>query len=390
MFVMDTLLIFRMQRYDSWAVKLQSLVDAAESRAWRVQVIDQPAAAPAIRRLLNLLQPRGVVVIESPAHRFAREPFQGIPTVFMDCEWRLVPRGLPDVLHDTSAVCEAAIRTLLDIGCTNIGYVGWFEKKFWCADKLKTCRATLALLGRKCHEFLPSERESRDAALLNERLISWLRALPRPCGLITANRTIAELTLTAAAVADIDIPGDLAILSINSRTLDGNERTSSLSFMSLNYRTLSEKVLDLIEHPLSSVPSGPVLVKAFKYVQCRSTRRFPRRDREVEAAVELIHQRAAAGLKVSEVLDTFTCSRRSAELRFKVLTGHSIQEEILKVRHDRACELLQNGSLPVGTIADCCGYPSALVMCRQFKARTGTTPLKWRRSTQVSTNLPTN
>ena len=68
----------------------------------------------------------------------------------------------------------------------------------------------------------------------------------------------------------------------------------------------------------------------------------------------------------------------SAEMRFKSVTGKTALEMIQDARFERLFELLENSAAPVGTLADLCGFPSALVMRRQFRARTGTTPTAWR------------
>ena len=76
-----------------------------------------------------------------------------------------------------------------------------------------------------------------------------------------------------------------------------------------------------------------------------------------------------------------------AELRFKAMVGCSMFESILNARMERCLELLANQSIPIGTIADLCGFPSALVMRRQFRARTGTTPTAWREKSRRTSRV---
>lgn len=382
---MDTILVFRLRRYDSWSVKLTALMSAAERRGWQIQVVDQPATKSAIRKLLDFWHPRGVVIAETPSGRLPREIFQGIPTVFLDCEPKFATEGIPNVLHDTRTICENAIRILLDIGCAEIGYVGWFERTFWCEDKRAACRNMLSLLRKRYFEMIPNKREIKDVALLNEHLVSWLQSLTKPCGILATNRIIAEQVLSAATACGLDIPFDLAILSIDSDAPHDEQHSPTISSMSLNYRTVAEETLSLLETGHKQHKAQKILVNSFKYTQRQSTRRFKRKDSEVAAAVERIRQKACLGLKPKDVFKDFPCSLRSAELRFKEVTGHSAWDEISNIRFDRLFELLANTRLPVGALADLCGFPSTLVMCRQFKARTGLTPLKWRqKSAHVS------
>jgi len=60
-------------------------------------------------------------------------------------------------------------------------------------------------------------------------------------------------------------------------------------------------------------------------------------------------------LKAEEVVETFPCSRRMAELRFSAATGHSILEEILAIRVEKAQKLRAAG-LKDEAVAQMCGY----------------------------------
>ena len=71
-------------------------------------------------------------------------------------------------------------------------------------------------------------------------------------------------------------------------------------------------------------------------------------------------------------------------MRFKALTGHSVQEEIADVRFRRLFELLTDPHVPIGSLAERCGFPSNLVLRRQFKSRTGLTPGEWRAKFRTS------
>ncbi|MCR5752836.1 MAG: hypothetical protein K6G91_12845 [Kiritimatiellae bacterium] len=69
-----------------------------------------------------------------------------------------------------------------------------------------------------------------------------------------------------------------------------------------------------------------------------STRTAGRYDPEVMAALELIHRRACEGISSADVVASFRCSRRMAEMRFRQIVAHSILDEIQTVRLERARE----------------------------------------------------
>ena len=300
---MDTILVFRMRRYDSWHVKIDALNAAAEKHGCRLQVIDQPATESAVRKLLDFWHPSGVIVVETPERKrpFPRELFGRTPTVFLDCEPDFATPGLPCLLHNTHAICADAIRELLDIGCTDIAYVGWYDRAYWCEDKRTACREILALHGKEYRELIPTPREAKDAALLNKRLCTWLRKLPRPCGILAVNDTIAELVLAAAAACSIDIPSDLAVLGVDDDRSIGERMTPTLSSFTLDYSLLADAVFVELKKRGRERTHGRVLVRSFKLIRRQSSRRFKRKDAEAEAAVELEDLAAGEALVLAPV-----------------------------------------------------------------------------------------
>lgn len=80
---------------------------------------------------------------------------------------------------------------------------------------------------------------------------------------------------------------------------------------------------------------------------------------------------------------TFGCSlfvRRLAELRFKEAVGHSVMDEILAVRTQRAMILLADPARQINEISGLCGYLSPNAFRRIFKSETGLTPHAWRKA----------
>jgi len=65
---------------------------------------------------------------------------------------------------------------------------------------------------------------------------------------------------------------------------------------------------------------------------------------------------------------------------FKRILGISPQAHAIRVRIDRARQLLIESSLTISQIADALGYDDVFFFSRQFKARTGQTPGQYRQS----------
>lgn len=65
---------------------------------------------------------------------------------------------------------------------------------------------------------------------------------------------------------------------------------------------------------------------------------------------------------------------------FKRETGRSIIDYLLERRIDEAKKHLMDATLPLGRIAELCGFSDYNYFCRVFKKRTGTTPTAYRKA----------
>ena len=59
-------------------------------------------------------------------------------------------------------------------------------------------------------------------------------------------------------------------------------------------------------------------------------------------------------------------------------TGKSFKELVNEIRLADACNMLENSNLPIGQIADCCGFSTHAYFFRVFKTRFGRTPQEYR------------
>ncbi len=65
---------------------------------------------------------------------------------------------------------------------------------------------------------------------------------------------------------------------------------------------------------------------------------------------------------------------------FKEALGKTLQQYLMEFRVRKACELLENSSLPVGSISHSVGYPDQLLFSKVFKRIQGVTPTEYRKN----------
>jgi LacI family transcriptional regulator len=105
-------------------------------------------------------------------------------------------------------------------------------------------------------------------------------------------------------------------------------------------------------------------------------------DRDLVAAIRFLREHACECLRLKELPARTALSSRTLERRVYQLLGRSPKEEIMRVRLERAKQLLTETSLPVGAVAERCGFSQAKYFSHVFHARLGLTPGEYRHSTQ--------
>jgi len=110
-----------------------------------------------------------------------------------------------------------------------------------------------------------------------------------------------------------------------------------------------------------------------------SVRRDLTDDVLVSRAVARIWTRGHHAIPVEQIAEATGVSQRSLERRFRQSVGHSIVEEIINCRMNRAKRLLEETEMPVKVDAYLSGFPSADRMRVAFVRREQISPARYRR-----------
>ncbi len=112
----------------------------------------------------------------------------------------------------------------------------------------------------------------------------------------------------------------------------------------------------------------------------------PLSDRLVAEAVRFIWSHSRPELTVVDVAAHFPVTRRSLERRFHRLLGHTILDEIVRCRLERARRLLLETDLPLKAVALSAGFSSGDRMSKVFRRAQGLSPAEYRRRQASSTH----
>jgi LacI family transcriptional regulator len=153
-----------------------------------------------------------------------------------------------------------------------------------------------------------------------------------------------------------------------------------LSSVAPNSKRIGYEAAALLARMMSGrkPPVEPVFVEPEGVITRRSTEVLAIEDRHLANVVRFIREHACEGIDVSDVLKAVPLSRSALERRFARTLGRSPKEEILRVRLNRARQLLSETDFPLWTIAEKIGLEHTEYLNVIFKKKTGLTPGQFR------------
>ena len=345
----------------------------------QVQVVESNYHHINVKKVLDFWHPIGCIAeCGSDLNEFRPEVFGNIPTVYLDRDPSLKKHIRFSVNADLKSSAEIAAKELLSLDFDNYAFVGFPLPLFWTKGRESAFCDAIQLNGRACHVF---DKTNKTGLHRLESLRKWLRELPKPCGILAAFDGTAEEVLAACSQENILVPEECAVMGIDNNEEICENTKPTLSSICPDFEKagfLCGELLDLqLRNPKAKGENRTFGILGV--VKRRSTTIFKHTDAKLTAAVEYIRTHAAEGIGVGEVVAQMGCSRRTAEVRFMKLVGHSIQAEIKNVRMATAMAMLRNPRQSIDGIANLCGYDSDSTLRYAFKAKTGMSMREWRK-----------
>lgn len=368
---------------------LAGLSSYAAKHGWNIQQVELPPAANQafLRKLIEFWHPLGIV--ETCGHDdhmpiFERTP--SVPYVLIDSElaWQeddsLPTTSLGFVNCDSRSCVEIAARTLLRRNFAAYAYVSAYRRYHWSETRRQIFKEMTELNGNQLQSFDGAGIDSSSA----EKMIglgTWLKALPKPCGLLTANDRTAAIVLSSAAQSSVRIPEELCVIGIDDDESLCETLSPPLSSVRIDFQNGGHIAGETLRKLISKRTHSPIrtFYAASDLTKRLSTRQIIRSSPAVTKALEEIRRRAAEGISSSDILPILGGSRRTAEKQFRTAVGKSILEEILDVRFEMLQPLLASKGIALGALASQTGFSSENLLQRMFKKRYGMTLSAYRK-----------
>jgi len=213
-----------------------------------------------------------------------------------------------------------------------------------------------------------------------ERLAKWIKALPKPVGVMACNDERGLQVLDACRRAGVPVPDEIAVVGV-----DNDEHLCSLSIppmtsVDVNAERIGYEAAALLDQMMQGKkPPAQTQHLAPRAVVTRlSTDVIASDDGEVNRAIRFIHERGGKRMRVADVLAQVGMSHASLQQRMKKAVGRTIHEEIERTRLNHVKELLLAPEMTIKQAAHEAGFSSVQYMTRVFRAAVGETPAKYR------------
>ena len=306
-----------------------------------------------------------------------------LPTVIFDLndEWQEAWYAMShacQVQCDSTATGQMAAEHLIQKGFTRFAFVGEINGLNWSRWRKETFVKRLSDAGFSCTIYPALPIAEKEWELERKQMIRWLTKLPKPIAIFAAHDARARQVLDACLAADIRVPYEAAVLSVDNDPLICETCIPSLSSIRLDVEAAGYAAAELLDKrmfdPLRrKMPKETRTYPPLEVVSRLSTQTIHVNDKLVISALEFIHINAGLNIRVSDVASHVRVSPRWLEKRFDCVLERSVIDEIQRVRMETVLRLVTQTRQPFDQIARKCGFASVNHLRKLFRAEKGQT-----------------
>lgn len=297
--------------------------------------------------------------------------------------------GIPRVATDHAGIATAAADHLLERGLRNFGYYGAAPSRTlrWSETRGEAFAARVEQAGYPCARHA-AIHGPEDWSALQQALGDFLAGLPKPVGIMACDDSRARHVLEACRARGLRVPHEVAVIGVDDDELICELAVPPLTSIRQAARRIGYEAARLLDALIRSTshasvaadaPLTSILVPPIGIVPRASTETLAVADPVIARVIETIRERACEALTVEDLATMFGLPRWKLEKQFKEVVGHSIHDDIVRVRLAEAQRLLRGTDLPLKAIAPRSGFHSVPYMITVFRRRFGITPARFRR-----------
>lgn len=300
------------------------------------------------------------------------------------------PPNIPYVATDNAALVRQAYHHLIETGLRQFAMLSVPASH----DKRWACERELAFTHLMRRDGLPAVIHRGAGGGIGEAsggmaaLVSWLRALPKPVGIVAVTDARARLLIQACMAAGLQVPSQVAVIGIDNDPLARALCEVPLSSVMQGSEEMGRTAAGLLHRLLQGQQAGAqrvVVPPAGVNVQASCSFR-PDSHPYVTRALHFIRHHAHRGIKSEQVAYHVGLSRSGLDAHFRRELGHSVHEELLRYKLEAAQRYLAAGNVKIAEVAQRCGFTSVQYLYTVFARELGCTPRAYQERMQEARN----
>jgi len=299
-------------------------------------------------------------------------------------------KGMGAVIHDNDALGHLAAEHFLNRG---FRHAAFFASEWTRQHDERYASFAAAWRGTSPERWIwpeaPDWRPSRKA--LAEWTLHKLHAVPKPIAIYTYNSYNAAFLARVCLDNGIAVPHNVAILSTNDTAIHNCRKSLSISGIDRDEERKYRMAVELLERMMDGRAdrNTVISIKPKGVITRRSTDVTAVEDETLRQAAMRIAHDISVHFGPAQIADELGIPLRQLNAKSKRELGHSILDEIVRLRIEEAKRLILSTNDKLSTIAAATGFCNASYFSKVFKGQTGLTPNAWRQH-HVSPSSPSS
>lgn len=212
----------------------------------------------------------------------------------------------------------------------------------------------------------------------------WFAQWEAPIGVATGTDNHARYLALMGRRRGLGVPEQLAIVGAGNDTLACEGASPSLTSVDLGYHRIGYNAAQMLDRFIRGEAdpahvTEPRLLKPAELVARGSTDSYIIDDETVGRAMRYMAEQCGKHIDVPDVVAHVGCSRRTLERRFRQTLGHTINDQLIKLRLQIVKRLLVRTRASIKSIADEAGFGTPEHMRYTFKKYENVSPGQYRR-----------
>lgn len=311
----------------------------------------------------------------------------GVPVVNVWGNSPAMPQ-MPTVIADFAAAGRAAAEHLLARGMRRLASVGYRDhgplgtRAFFQGVKAVADEHRVPWSGHLVsYSFNHNDKAWRRFVADTDR---WFDRWEAPIGIAAAQDNHARYLALMGRRRGLRVPDQLAIVGAGNDTLVCEGASPSLTSIDLGYHRVGYNAAQLLDRFIrgdadASDVTEPIRLPPAELIARASTDSYVVDDETVGRAMRYMAEQCGKHIDVPDVVAHVGCSRRTLERRFRETLGHTINDQLIKLRLQIVKRLLVRTRASVKSIAHEAGFGTPEHMRYTFKRHEGVSPGQYRK-----------